>query len=73
MALAETDGTVVSFIDEWPGGIGVTQVRRLNLSDVTGEISSTATVTIVPEPASVLLLTFGAIMFAGHFRRSRRM
>jgi hypothetical protein len=54
-ALAETDGTVVSFLPEL-GDFALTRVRRLDLSDVTGDISGTATVTIVPEPATLMLL-----------------
>ncbi len=51
-ALAETDGTVVSMLPSL-GDDGLTRVRRLDGSDVTGAINSTATVTILPEPASL--------------------
>jgi hypothetical protein len=65
-ALAETSGTVVSFLPEM-GAHGVTRVRRLDLSDVTGDITSTATVTIIPEPMSLLLM-LGAVAVVGRRR-----
>jgi hypothetical protein len=48
LALAETDGTVVSFFPTL-GEYGITRIRRLDLTDVTGDISATGTVTILAE------------------------
>ena len=46
-ALAETEVTEVYFLAEWPSGDAVTRVRRLDLTDVTGDISATSAVTVV--------------------------
>ena len=68
-ALLETPGTDVLFDDVH--GQALTRVRRLNLDDVTGDFSPIATVVIVPEPASLLTLSFGALLIARRRRAPR--
>lgn len=70
LALAETPGTTVSFTPSL-GQFGKTRVLEFEPpnSDVTGDTTSTATITIVPEPVTLMLLGLGAALAGGYRRR----
>jgi hypothetical protein len=69
IALAETAGTIVQLTPS-AGDFGHTRVFGAGTqNDITGDISGTATVVIIPEPTSAVVLGIGVLFLNRRHRR----